>query len=136
MRGLNWRHALVFGLVVLIVVILGWGVLFLVSGSGWGAIGGGMMGPRGMRGGWCPWCGVRGGFGGGILAAILGLTLACFLPLGLLALLIVGGVWLARNVRAAGPSASPSSSACPNCGSAVQPDWTTCPHCGEDLTNE
>ena len=133
---LNWRHALGFGVVVLIVLVLGLGILYLVFGGPWAAQGGPMMGPGRMRGGWCPWCGVRGASGGGILAAILGFAAVCLLPLGLLALLIMGGIWLGRSAGAGGPAASQLSSACPNCGTTVQQGWRTCPHCGEDLTDE
>jgi hypothetical protein len=92
MQNINWTQVLVFGLVVLVVFALGIAALFLVFGGGRG-----MMGPGGMRGGWCPWCGTTGPVGIGWLVIILGLTLACLLPLGLLALLVVGAIWLSRN---------------------------------------
>lgn len=134
MRRVSWTQVLVFGLVALLVFVLGIGVLFLAGGRGMGAMGPGMMGPWGGRGGWCPWCGGMGRFGGGLLGPIVGLTFACLLPLGLLALLVVGGIWLARNVD--GGTSQPSNAACPSCGRAVEPDWQVCPTCGEDLNGE
>jgi hypothetical protein len=95
MRNINWAQVAVFGLVVLVVFALGAGVLFLLFG-GWG-----MMGFGGMRGGWCPMCGGTGRLGW--LGGIVGLTLACLLPLGLLTLLVLGAVWLARNTGGGAP---------------------------------
>jgi hypothetical protein len=89
MRDINWAQVVVFGLVVLVVFALGAGVLFLLFG------GRGMMGFGGMRGGWCPMCGGTGRLGW--LGGIIGLTLTCLLPLGVLALVVVGALWLARN---------------------------------------
>jgi DNA-binding response OmpR family regulator len=100
------------------------GVL-LVAGNlfsfGWSGTGNnwGMMGGRyhpGMMGGW--------GFSPfGWLFGLAGM----FLPLGLLALLIMGVVWLVQQVTQARPSAGQN---CANCGRAVQSDWQLCPHCG------
>ena len=129
----DWTKVLVFGLVVLVVFVLGLGVLLLLAG-GSGIMGSGMMGPRGMRGGWCPWCGGTGRLGGGLLGSILGLTFTCLLPLGLLALLIVGGIWVVRNVSSG--TVQRSATHCPACGKPVEPDWRACPHCGEDLQDE
>jgi hypothetical protein len=134
MQNINWRQVLVFGLVVLVVFVLGFGVLLLLLGGGSGVMGSGMIGPGGMRGGWCPWCGGTGRLGGGLLGSILGLTLSCLLPLALLVLLVVGGVWLARNVSSRTPH--PSATRCPTCDRAVEPGWQVCPYCGEDLQNE
>lgn len=128
MQRINWSQVLVFGLVALVVFALGLSVLFLLLGGGWG-----MMGPGGMGGGWCPWCGGTGRLGGGLLSTILGLTIVCLLPLGVLVLLILGGVWLARNTGRGGFSSPSSSLACPNCGRSVEPEWRNCPYCGEDL---
>ena len=132
MRNINWTQVLVFGLVALVVFGLGLGVLFLLFGGGFGTMGRGMMGPGGMRGGWCPWCGGTGRLGGGLVGTVLGVTFACLLPLALLALLVVGGVWLARNVSG-GEGPQQSVVRCPSCGRPVEPDWQACPYCGEDL---
>ncbi len=131
MKDINWTQVLVFALVMLVVFILGLGALFLLLGGGFGTMGSGMMGPRGM--GWCPWCGGTGRFGGGLLGGILGLTLNCLLPLGVLGLLILGGIWLVRDAQRDRPA---SSIICPGCGKPGEPGWEHCPHCGEDLRNE
>lgn len=131
MQNINWTQVLVFGLVALLVFALGVGVLLLLGGN-LGTMGTGMMGSGGRGGGWCPWCGS--GVGIGWLGSILGFTLACLLPLGFLALLVMGGVWLARNT-----SSSPSRrrvSTCPACGKPVEPGWKTCPYCGEALQED
>jgi hypothetical protein len=130
MRNVNWTQVLVFGLVVLVVLALGLGVLWLIFG-GWGTMG--MMGPGGMRGGWCPWCGGRGVGLGGILAAVAAFGLICLLPLGLLVALALGAGWLARNTGEDRGVRRDTQAACPDCGRPVEDDWTTCPYCGEDL---
>lgn len=95
------------------------------------------------------------GFGG---FNILGGIVRGLLTLGLLALTVLGVVWLVTTLRrpmapvaAAAPIAppapmSPSDSTsnvapvalvathpCPNCGEPVQEDWKHCPHCGKSL---
>jgi len=131
MGNSNWTKVVIFGLVALVVFALGIGVLFLLFGGGWGMTGPGMMRPRSMRGGWCPWCGGTGRLGGGLLGTFLGLTLACFLPLALLALLVAGSFWLVRSAGNA-TSQEPAVS-CPTCGRPVEHGWQACPYCGEDL---
>ena len=63
--------------------------------------------------------------------------------LGLLVLIILAIIWLARNLRrpvmmAAAPVASVNpvaaavdSHPCQKCGQPVQAGWEFCPHCGE-----
>jgi hypothetical protein len=94
MRSVNWAQVAVFGLVAFGVFVLGAAVLLLLFG-------GGVMGVGGMRGEWCPMCGGSGRLGW--LGAVVGLTLTCLLPLGLLALLVVGAVLLARNTGDGAP---------------------------------
>lgn len=130
MSRINWTQVLVFGAVVLVVFILGITFLPFVFG-GWG-----MMGRGGMMGGWCPWCGGMGRFGGGgLMGGVFGLLfmlLGLLIPIGLLGLLILGGVWLVRNIGGAtGPSALAQT--CPACGRPSEPDWQNCPYCGEEL---
>jgi hypothetical protein len=136
MQNIDWRQVLTFGLVVLVVFFLGLGLLFLLLGGGFGLMGRGIMGPGGMRGGWCPSCGGTGRLRGGLLGPALGLTLTCLVPIGLLILLIAGGIWLARNTRQATPVSPAPSATCPSCGRAVDPAWRNCPYCGEDLQGE
>jgi hypothetical protein len=133
MRNISWTQVLVLVLVALVVFAVGVGVLLLMSGAGRAVVGPGMMGPGGMRGTWCPWCGGTGRLGGGLFGAVLGLTFACLLPLALLALVIIAGVWLARNL--ADSTRQASTLACPSCGQRVEPGWRACPYCGKDLSD-
>lgn len=117
------REILVFGLVVL-VVLFGGLILFAWFGSlqgiGYGGLGPGMMGPRMM-----------GGFN------TFGWLLPCLIPLGLLALLLGGLVWLVATVRGSAQSSGPVAEAnCPNCHRPVQTDWQVCPYCGTSLREE
>ena len=124
MSRINWTQVLVFGAVVLVVFVLGITFLSVVFG-GWGMMGGG-----GMMGGWCPWCGGTGRLGGGgLMGGLFGLIfglLALLIPIGLLGLLIVGGVWLVRNVGRATAGATKvvvtpaPAKTCPGCGQPVQ----------------
>jgi len=123
---INWTQVLVFGAVVLVVFILGVTLLPFLFG-GWG-----VMGP-GMMSGWSP---QYGGWLGGVFGWLF-MLVAMALPLGLLVLLILGIVWLARTVGGLGPASGPAPSTartCPNCGQSVQADWQACPYCGENLT--
>ena len=130
MGRINWTQVLVFGAVALVVFIIGITLLSFVFG-GWGMMGGG-----GMMGDWWPWWGGTGRFGGGgLLGGLFGLMftlLGLLVPIGLLGLLVVGGIWLVRNVgRVAAPPAPAKT--CPGCDQPVQADWRNCPYCGEGL---
>lgn len=121
MNKINWTQVVVFGVVVLLVFLIGSSLLSI----GWGP--GRMMGP-GMMGGW--------GWG---LFGWLGMLFMGLFPLGLLALLILGIVWLWRQVSgppgpAAGPPQAPTGRMCPHCGRPVQADWRVCPYCTQPLT--
>jgi hypothetical protein len=115
MGDVEWTQVLLFGLVALAVFGLGLGMLSLLFGAGFGIMGAGGVGRAGL------------------LATIMNLSFACLLPLGVLALLAVGGVWLARRV---GSGAHEPDINCPGCGQPVQRGWKTCPSCGEDLQDE
>ncbi len=120
MKNINWMHVMVLGLVALGVFALGMGVLLLLGGT-WGMMGTRMMGPGHM--------------GGDLLWGALWLTAACLLPLTLLTLLVVGGVWLLGNLS---PTQGPQVSVerCESCGRATESGWQVCPYCGEDLDDE
>jgi hypothetical protein len=92
----NWTAVLVFGAVVVLVVVIGCGLLWILFRGFGGMMGPGITGPGGMMGGWCPWCGGTGVFGGGTLAGLF-LFFIVLVVLGLLGLLVVGAVWLARS---------------------------------------
>jgi hypothetical protein len=123
MNKVNWTAVAVFGGVALLVVLIGVSLLGSYGGySGWGA-GGRMMGP-GMMGGW--------GFGP---FGWLGMIFMWLLPLGFLALLVLGIIWLVKTVTQPGGRLAASSRTCSNCGRPVQADWRVCPHCGQELTS-
>jgi len=128
MSRINWTQVLVFGLVVLLVLVIGLSLLPMFFG-GWG-----MMGRGGTWGGWCPWCGGAGRFGGGgMMGGFVGLLfmlLGLLIPIGLLGLLILGAAWLVRNI---GRTTVPPAKTCPGCGRPTEPGWRHCPHCGKEL---
>ena len=73
-------------------------------GSGYGMMGGGMMG-----GSW-------------IISIVV------------LILVIAGGVWLGNVLSNRGRiSSSAPEQTCPNCDKAVATDWSTCPYCSTSL---
>ena len=117
----NWTSIVIIGLVALLVLLVILSVLPFGWAGGWGAWGmmGRMMGPGVMR----PW-----GFGFfGWLFALLGLLV----PLGLLIVVVLGIVWLVRQVGSI--STTRTQSACPSCGRPVQAEWRLCPYCGQAL---
>lgn len=65
---------------------------------------------------------------------IFGMLLMIGLPLGILALVVMGVIMLVRASKK--PNAAPTMAAqpvCPACGQDIQQDWKVCPHCGEKL---
>ena len=122
-------------LVGLLILLVSVPLLFsLFRGSAWGCVTGdcsGMMGylwhRSGMMGRWS--------FGPcGLLSGLIGLMI----PLGLLALLAGGGVWLFRlATQRPGVEAVPhpvsQGDSCSNCGRPTQPDWQLCPYCSQSL---
>jgi hypothetical protein len=124
MRKINWTTIIllmVAGLLVLLVA----GNLFPFGWSGWGN-------SWAMMGGWHHpgMMGMLGGWGFSPFGWLFGLT-GMLIPLGLLALLIGGAVWLVQQVARSRPAAGQN---CSNCGRTVQPDWQLCPYCGHSLT--
>ncbi len=135
MNRINWTQVLVFGSVVLVVFLVGLSLLPVFFGGGYGGMGPGMMGRSGMMGGWCPWCGGTGRFGVGLIGSLFRLPfmlLGLLIPIGLLGLLIVGGVWLVRSTARATVPSTPAK-ACPACGRPAESDWRHCPYCGGEL---
>jgi hypothetical protein len=136
MNRTNWTAVLVFGGVVLVVLLIGLGLLLVLSGAFGGMMGPGFPGRGGMMGGWCPGCGGTGRlFGSGLLGGLVTLLVISsivLVPVGLLVLLVLGVVRLARKPSTTAPSPAPAQS-CPDCGQPVGPDWKHCPHCGEQL---
>jgi len=125
-RGSMW---LVFALIVIGVVALGLVVLSLLPGLRWGGMRSYGMG--GMMAGFCPWCGGTGFLSPwGLLAGLTMLLFMIAIPLGFVALLAIGVMWL---VRSAGRFRVGKALSCPHCGREVQPGWKVCPHCGGKL---
>ncbi len=126
MERFNWAQVVVFGIVVLLVFLVGIGLLSVGWGGGMMGGWGGMMGQGGMMSGYGgPWGWLSSG-------------LMCLFPLGFLVLLALGIAWLARAIGwPQGPSTSQSQlqpgRVCPNCDATVQADWQHCPYCGQDL---
>ncbi len=127
MKRINWTQVAVFAVVVVLVFAVGIAVL----GSLWGG-GYGMMWP-GMMGGYHGYDpgGMMGGYGGSQFGWLFMLPM-CLFPLGFLALVVVGIVWLVRTMSGPQPAA-PVSKVCPECHSAVQAGWKACPYCGATL---
>ena len=139
MNRVNWTQVGVFAVVVLLVFLIGVSLLGGFGGCGYGmtlaparsaGVGGGrydghgMMGPN-MMGGW-----------GFTPFGWLGMIFMWIVPLGFLALLVVGIVWLVRAVSDsphAGLPAPPATGTCPGCGRPTQAGWQLCPYCGQSL---
>ena len=121
MSKVDWTQVAVFGIVALVVFMIG--ASLLSAYGSWGRMPGwGMMGP-GMMGSWG-----YGSFGW------LGMIFMLLFPLGFLILMVLGVIWLVK--AAAQPSeqtpVTPGGT-CPNCGRAVQTDWQLCPYCRQEL---
>jgi hypothetical protein len=90
-----------------------------------------------MMGGWGPG-GMTGGWNFSPFTWLF-MLLSLVFPLGLLALLALGVVWLFRQVSGpAGPATgqpqTPAGQTRPNYGRPVQADWQLCPYCEQELT--
>lgn len=140
MSRINWIQVLVFGLVTLVAFIIGLSLLPMFFGGGYWRMGRGRMpalSPVERMGGWCPWCGGTGRFGGGGLGGglfgLLFMLPAMLIPIGLLVLLILGGVWLVRNMGGTGSAPPTPARKCPACDRPIEPQWRHCPYCGEEL---
>jgi hypothetical protein len=137
MSRINWTQVGVFASVVLVTFVVG--ILLLPFVFGWfggsWAMGPGMMGGQTQEG-WCPFCGGTGRFSGGFFGGAstwVFMVMTFLFPVGLLALVIVGVVWVARAVVRS-PDQTPSSGqTCPKCGAGIEVDWRACPFCREDL---
>ncbi len=128
MKKINWIAVVVFAVVVLLAFMVGTSLL-----GGWGWWHGGCCGwgGYGRYGGW--------GMGPGMMGwgfapfGWIGMLFMTLIPLGLLALTLLGIVWLVRAVSGNTPVPTVSH-LCPNCGKPVQADWQHCPYCGTEVT--
>lgn len=119
MGRVNWVQVAVFGLVALLVLLVAASLMSPWTGRFGGMMGGGgMMGP-GMLGGW----------------GMLGWMWMLLIPIVFVAVLVLGLVWLARQVSQPPAGGSPAAAAvpCPHCGRLVQVGWRACPYCGGAL---
>lgn len=107
---------IVFGFVTLLILLLATSRM-----SPWTGWSDGTMGP-GMMVGW--------GFLGWVLMLLTAILL--------LTALVLGVIWLRRQVRQppAGGDSSGGTVPCPNCGQLVQEGWTACPYCSQPLVTE
>ena len=112
------------GTVVTITVTI---VLLLLIGiglfGGWGIMGPGMTLAPGASAGVGRW-----GFSP---FGWIGMIFMWLIPVGLIALIVLGIVLLVRNLD--GPASFVSGRACPHCGKDVQADWQHGPYCGTAL---
>jgi hypothetical protein len=126
----KWFIGIVLGL-LLLAVLVGiplamnfWrpaGLAVFQGEQEWGIRGPGMHGWRGMP--------MMHGYGGFGFMPFGGMLLGGLFQLGLLALVVVGIVWVVRSIRG---SRVPARS-CTKCGRAVQEDWKACPYCASKL---
>ncbi len=117
-------------LMMALAVIL---VLLFGLALGTGSLGYGFpYGMMGSRGNYAYPVGMMGGWGWG-MGGLLMMGLMFLVPLGFLALLVLGTVWLVR--QATPPSAQPPviGAVCPSCHKGLQADWKTCPYCEQKL---
>jgi hypothetical protein len=74
------------------------------------------------------------GYGHGMMDGFgffpFGMGLMWLVPLGTIALIVLGVVWLVNNING---SKTVQGRACPSCGKSAQADWKTCPYCGNSL---
>jgi hypothetical protein len=134
MRTSNLLKWFIIGGLVLVVLGLG---ASLFSPLIFGRTGNWAYDDCGMWGGW----GMMDGWGSSGMMGYrpfgwLGMLLGLLIPLGFIALLVAGGIWLVRAVTANGSSftlAKSAVNACPSCGQNIQADWRNCPHCGATL---
>lgn len=110
----KWILGIVIVLAVLTLLPYLWRVLFPAYGYGMmgGYYGYPMMGGYGMMG-FTPF----------------GMLFMWLIPLGSLALLVLGIVWLVNAVSGSKAAAR----LCAHCGRPAQADWKTCPYCGNAL---
>jgi zinc ribbon protein len=115
MNKVGWTAVAVFGIIALLVLMLGASLLGGRAYGGWGYGGWGMMGPWTMG----PWM-------------MGGMFFMWLIPIGFLVLTGLGIAWIVRTVG--GPTNSNAQGhTCPSCGRSVQADWNNCPHCGTTL---
>jgi hypothetical protein len=123
----------VLGLVVL-ALLVGAGFAFHAGRGGFGERAWNGIERDGRGFGMMPYGGMHRGFGmmpfGGFFGGLV--------SLGVLALIVLGIIWLVRRLRTPVAPAAPvvpatPAATCRNCGKPVESDWRNCPHCGKKL---
>ena len=110
----TWKWIL--GIALVLVLVFGpylFQLVFPTVGYGYGMMGSG-----------------RGGMMGGFGFFPFGMGLMWLIPLGTIALIVLGVVWLVNNTNS---SKTVQGKVCPSCGKPAQTDWKTCPYCGNGL---
>ncbi|OJX40310.1 MAG: hypothetical protein BGO78_15215 [Chloroflexi bacterium 44-23] len=127
----KWLKWLVIGGVALVILGVGFSLLSPVAygrTGNWAYDDCSMWGSRGMMDNW-------GGTGmlGYSSFGWFGMFLGFLIPVGFIALLIAGGIWLVKvfsSNRTPFTPAKVAVIACSSCGQNVQANWRNCPHCG------
>ncbi len=119
MKKINW-------LTVSLIAIIAIPALFWIGTmiGGWGYRGFGMMGNYGSHMGWSylpfGWTGMG-----------IGMLFMLLIPVGVIALVVLGVASLVRNTD--NLTSFHSQPPCPNCGKGTQDTWQNCPYCGAKL---
>lgn len=129
----KWIIGIVVVLVILAVVV---GVVLMFRSHLLANVGWGDSGLRTRLPGMMPFA--RGDWGGRIISMHspgmrpFGGLFGGLFSLGLLALVVLGIVWLVRRLTVPN-TPPPPAPACGHCGKPIQAGWIACPYCGEKL---
>ena len=110
--------------VILIMATVVLSTLWPLFAPNIGWAGYGMMGPGHMYGG--------GNMMGGFWMPFFGILMLLG-PLLFVGLIMLGGVWLVRNMGTLFTPQPPAAAVCANCGKPLQAGWKVCPYCGEKI---
>jgi len=139
----KWIIGIVLGLVIL-ALLVGAGFAFRTGSLGCGARARSGFDQDGRSFGMMPYDGMHRGFGmmhyGGMHRGFgmmpFGGLFGGLISLGVLALIVLGILWLVRSLRKPAVPAAPvvpavPAATCRNCGNPVESGWRNCPHCGK-----
>jgi len=112
------------------VVVISAIVPLFAAGLGWTG-GYSMMGAGQAH---MPMMGQAGAYGmGGFGMPFMGIGMLLW-PLALVALSVLGVVWVTRKASTPGAPQPPAvTAACAHCGQPLHTRWKVCPHCGEKI---